>query len=217
MPKRSVSDQEIALIKAMLARDMKNKDIQFFFNRPDRAVNTGRISTIRVGTYSNSAEIAAASDVELDGFIAKFAKDAGAHKAQIPAISTAQALTAAARALFTKRPDGNWYLSNGESQEHECKQLYDPKKITPIVRTIAALANNAGGYIFFGISNKGFCVEGIDKEFVDTDIRQIGPGTRPTSLRASASDDGFRKRSQPILQADSLLGDLFTEHRARVS
>jgi hypothetical protein len=35
-------------VKAMLARGMKNKDIQFFFNRPDRAVNSGRISTIRV-------------------------------------------------------------------------------------------------------------------------------------------------------------------------
>ena len=48
MAKSSISDQEISLIKAMLARGMKNKDIQFFFNRPDRAVNSGRISTIRV-------------------------------------------------------------------------------------------------------------------------------------------------------------------------
>ena len=44
MKGRSVTDQEIALIKAMIARGMKNKDIQFFFNRPDRPVNSGRIS-----------------------------------------------------------------------------------------------------------------------------------------------------------------------------
>lgn len=31
--KRSITDEEIALIKAMTARGMKNKDIQFFFRR----------------------------------------------------------------------------------------------------------------------------------------------------------------------------------------
>ena len=34
MAKRSISNDEIALIKAMLARGMKNKDIQFLF-QPD--------------------------------------------------------------------------------------------------------------------------------------------------------------------------------------
>jgi hypothetical protein len=71
--RRSITGQEIALIKAMLARGLKNKDIQFFFNRPDRSVNSGRISTIRKGTYSNSAEIAAASNADLDSFVSSFA------------------------------------------------------------------------------------------------------------------------------------------------
>ena len=44
MPKRSITDEEIGLIKAMLARGMKNKEIQFYFNRQDRAVNSGRIT-----------------------------------------------------------------------------------------------------------------------------------------------------------------------------
>jgi hypothetical protein len=34
VPVRSIADDEIALIKAMLARGMKNKNIQFYFNRP---------------------------------------------------------------------------------------------------------------------------------------------------------------------------------------
>lgn len=46
MAKRNINDDEIALIKAMIQRGMKNKDIQFFFNRPDRAVNSGRITDI---------------------------------------------------------------------------------------------------------------------------------------------------------------------------
>ena len=51
--KRSVTDDEIGLIRAMLARDMKNRDIQFYFNRQDRAVNSGRISGIKHGGYGH--------------------------------------------------------------------------------------------------------------------------------------------------------------------
>ena len=29
----------------------------------------------------------------------------------------------------------------------------DPKKLTPVVRAIAALANNKGGYVLFGLSD----------------------------------------------------------------
>lgn len=173
MPKRSITDEEIALIKAMLARGMKNKDIQFFFNRPQRAVNTGRISTIRSETYSDSSTIKTASAAELDTFIARFAHDAGSNGVSTIGASTTQSLTAAARALFTKGTDGKWRLSNGESQEHECKLGFDPKKLSPIVRAIAALANNLGGYILFGVSNNGFSVEGIDRTFIETDIVQI--------------------------------------------
>ena len=69
MSRRTITEREISLIKAMLSRGMKNKDIQFFFNRPDRPVNSGRISTIRNESYSDSAEIMEASDEELDAFM----------------------------------------------------------------------------------------------------------------------------------------------------
>jgi len=72
MGRRTITEGEIALVKAMLNREMKNKNIQFFFNRPDRPVNSGRISTIRTGSYSNSKDIPAASDSELDTFIHAF-------------------------------------------------------------------------------------------------------------------------------------------------
>ena len=37
MTRRTITDEEIGLLKAMVARGMKNRGIQFFFNRPDRA------------------------------------------------------------------------------------------------------------------------------------------------------------------------------------
>lgn len=40
---RTITNQEIALIKAMITRGMKNTDIQFFSNRADRPVNSGYI------------------------------------------------------------------------------------------------------------------------------------------------------------------------------
>jgi hypothetical protein len=41
------------------------------------------------------------------------------------------------------------------------------------VRAIAALANNRGGYLFFGVTNKGFTVAGVGTAFVETDVVRI--------------------------------------------
>jgi hypothetical protein len=46
-----------------------------------------------------------------------------------------------ARTLFEKNSNGTWYLKGGESEEHECKLDFDPKKLSSVVRAIAALAN----------------------------------------------------------------------------
>jgi hypothetical protein len=165
---RSITESEIALIKTMLARGLKNKDIQFFFNRPDRPVNAGRISTIRSGSYSNSSQIDAASDDELEIFLQSFESSNGTRGKKI-----GPTIVERARAFFRKSKDGTWSLEGGEHESCECKKDFDPKKMTTIVKAVAALANNKGGHIFFGVSNTGFKVEGIGDEFSKTDIVQI--------------------------------------------
>jgi len=152
----------------MLARSMKNKDIQFFFNRPDRSVNTGRISTIGNGSYSNSAEVSPASDEELDSFIRSFASASGASKSN-PQIRLADLV----RSQFEMRGGEGWYLKGGENDECECKLIFDPKKLSPLVRAVAAMANNKGGNIFFGVSDGKYRLEGIEKAFGETDIVDI--------------------------------------------
>jgi hypothetical protein len=168
MKARSITEREIAVIKAMLARGMKNKDIQFFFNRPDRPVNSGRISTIRSGSYSDSNRVPAASEDELDAFIRHFHQwvAGGGQKTETSIIERA-------KALFRKSTDGAWKLEGGEHEGCECKLDFNPKKLTAIVKAVAALANNKGGYIFFGVSNGQFKVEGVGDEFTKTDIVQI--------------------------------------------
>lgn len=67
MPQPTIDFWEVALMKAMLKRGFANKDVQFFFNRPDRAVNSGRISEIKGG--DRWANIAPADDHDLDEFL----------------------------------------------------------------------------------------------------------------------------------------------------
>jgi len=60
---------EIALVKAMLARGGYNdQEILAYFTRPRRTINHARIAAVRVG--ETHANVAAASDDELDEFLA---------------------------------------------------------------------------------------------------------------------------------------------------
>jgi hypothetical protein len=170
MPRKSITDQEIGLIKAMLRRGMRNRDIQFYFNRQDRPVNSGRITGINASEYG--PEVPAATDPELDAFLAGFAPS---EVGVIIEASSPRKLTLAerARACFVQRDDV-WYLADGETSDQECKAQFDPRRIEPIVRAIAALANNRGGFIFMGVQDGDCRVVGLpDTAFQDTDVVQI--------------------------------------------
>lgn len=69
MARPSLKAGEVALIKAMLNRGMRNNEIQFLFNRPDRPVNNGRISEIKGGV--KWAEVQPATSEEVDEFLAQ--------------------------------------------------------------------------------------------------------------------------------------------------
>lgn len=171
MAKRSIADDEIALIKAMLAREMKNKDIQFFFNRPDRPVNSGRITGIRDGTYGPSKDIDPASVAELDDFIAGHSAIPGVAAVAIPAstedIDPDPLIGSALKKLFRKGKDKRWRLAAGETDAHECKTSFGFRHTGAWLRAIAALANNTGGYILFGVHDKGVSDEnGEDLSYV---------------------------------------------------
>lgn len=159
MAKRSITDDEIALIKAMLARGMKNKDIQFFFNRPDRPVNSGRITGIRDETYGPSKSIAPAPSDVLDAFLVQHNGTTDVAAVVIPAAvqpTPPDPLDESLiRKLFAKGKDGVWRLSVGETDSHECKSNFGMKHAQAWLRAIAALSNNSGGYIFFGVNDKG--------------------------------------------------------------
>ncbi|ESZ20035.1 ATP-binding protein [Mesorhizobium sp. L2C084A000] len=157
MAKKNITDEEIALIRAMLDRNMKNKDIQFYFNRPDRSVNSGRISGIRDRTYSNSASISPAPDSALDSFIAAHSQSSNnsdlGSSGQLSEGDDPLSPVRIAK-CFTKGANGIWRLSVGETDRFECKANFGFKHQDKWLRPIAALANNSGGYVFFGVHDK---------------------------------------------------------------
>ena len=171
MPRRSITDEEIGLIKALLRRGVRNRDIQFYFNRQDRPVNSGRITGIRTGDYG--PEVRDATDAELDAFLETFAPaPVGVAIEEQPKAEPTLAEKAYAR--FVQREDGQWYLTDGETSEQECKAQFDPRRMEPVIRAIAALSNNRGGFIFIGINDEECQVVGMpNTDFQETDIVRI--------------------------------------------
>lgn len=140
-----ITNNEIALIKAMMKRGMKIADMQFYFNRQERPVNTGRFADIRAGRYGRSAEIAAASDEELQTFL----DDHAAGRIQTEAGKPDPLAPATLKALFENIRKGTWRLLGNETDRVECKETFHPRGNW--LRAMAALANNQGGYILFGV------------------------------------------------------------------
>jgi len=169
---RSITDEEIGLIKAMLSRGERNVDIQFYFNRQDRPVNSGRISQIRSGTYG--PQVPQASEELLTAFLRTFeaarigvAMDANGEADRQPTIAERAASRFLQRGV-------DWFLVDGETTQQECKEVFDLARMNPIIKAIAALANNKGGFVFLGIENAACRVVGLpDRTFSDTDIVRI--------------------------------------------
>ncbi len=211
------------MIKAMLARGMKNKDIQFFFNRPDRAVNSGRMSQIRDGSYG--PEVPQATDAELDAFIAAPKPEGHVAAVAVPTVIGSPAKTERPKGpldpdvisgQFAADASGTWRLITGETDQHECKANFGFKHCWEWIRAIAALANNRGGYIFFGVHDKddaattetdrSYAVIGLNNdEFVKADPANF------TKLIRSYLDPTPNVRTVPAVIGAKTIGVMHVE------
>ena|GEM_PF-635383 len=222
MAKRSITDEEIALIKAMQARGMKNKDIQFLFNRPDRSVNSGRITNIGDGTYSDSKDIAAASDQELDEFIAQNEVADPVRGVKVPIVGKLPVVAYGPIDVETLSPmfhqdlNGIWRFKFGETDQHECKESFGFKHGDQWLRAIAALANNRGGYIFLGVKDKDTApLDGLDKSYAivglkDTAFRDADPADFAKKIKNAL--DPTPRYQTAIIQIDGKsIGVIYVE------
>lgn len=185
----------------MLGRGMANKDIQFYFNRQDRPVNSGRITGIRQRSYGPA--LPRAGDEALDAFLTSFdTPGVAAPTIQLaPAAATPRDPVdpALLQSFFAKDGAGTWCCTAGETDEHECKQNFNLRNFSAALKTIAGFANNRGGYLFFGVKDKpdGFAVCGLaDDRFTATDQNKFSQTIRsvleptPRFRIASLSLDG---------------------------
>jgi hypothetical protein len=219
MAKRSITNDEIALIKAMLGRKMRNSAIQFYFNRPDRQVNSGRITNIGDGSYSDSATIPACDDVTLDTFLSEFQQGPAATPvptSSIPSPPSGALDPATIASLFEKDDGGIWRFCPGETDEHECKASFRLRNSHVWLRAIAALANNRGGYILFGVHDKDTIqTDGIDKSFVvlglsGTEFANLDPADLTSHIKAKL-DPTPRVRPISVSLGGKTIGILHVE------
>ena len=169
------------MIKAMLRMGMKNKDIQFYFNRQDRAVNSGRITGMRDRSYG--PEVATATEDEARAFMAQFrpSEIVSPLAAKTAAEAVDPVTETTLRSFFSKGADGVWRCTAGETDEFECKENFNLRGFGKPLKTIAGFANHRGGYLFFGVKDKpyGFAVCGLkDDRFTETDQNKFSQTIR---------------------------------------
>ena len=165
--RRSIGDEEISLIKAMLRRGMDKTTIQSYFTHPDRPVNYGRITNIEQGTYG--PEVVAAEDAELDKCLEEWRRrrDVSAQVVAEQSVDLSLLPPVDPRrlaALFDLGDDGHYVLRGGETDEIECKQTFHGPGHARLLRAVAALPNNKGGYIIYGVENATGIVLGLKED-----------------------------------------------------
>lgn len=197
----------------MLRMGMMNKDIQFYFNRQDRAVNSGRITGIRDRSYG--PEIASASEGDAKAFMASFAPSGIVSPLFVSASTVEEPPDPISdkvlRSFFAKGNDEIWRCTAGETDEFECKENFNLRSFGKPLKTIAGFANHRGGYLFFGVKDKpeGFAVCGLkDDRFTDTDQNKFSQTIR------SALEPTPRFRVASLSLGDMTVGVIHVEAHA---
>jgi hypothetical protein len=169
--RNSLSDAEVAVIKALIAAGKhSNQEIAGLINRArgDAAsdVSTGRISNIKNGQIKKYAAIPIAEAAKVAQFMAKAAPQGVGGDGPLSPARLAKLLPA--------KPGAPGSLAITETDQIECK-----KSVNFVMKTIAAFANNKGGYFVFGVENGSFNVIGLaDDKFEKYDLNKLNQNIR---------------------------------------
>ncbi len=147
----------------MRRRGIEFSRIQAYFSRPDRLVSPFRITEIRDGSLG--ADVEAASDEALDEFMFAYERGRSGIEAVVGNASKGpgEEHIEAVRALFENR-DGSWFLVGEETDDRECKESFNVRHPSKVLRAMAALANNKGGRILIGLRDSDKLVVGIKRD-----------------------------------------------------
>ena len=118
------------------------------------------------------------ADPELDAFLADFTPTEVSASVNVPSSAATKSGDATMDAsvllgMFEKAATGTWRFKFGESDQHECKESFGFKYADKWLKAVAALANNRGGYVLFGIKDKHI----VDDRLADDSYQVVGLNT----------------------------------------
>jgi hypothetical protein len=157
--RNSLTDFEVSIIKNLLASPTKfqNQEIAGMINRyrgdASKDINSGRISNIKNGDIKKYLNIEPASNEDAQIFLKSYnEKTTVIHNAGSP-VSKKRL-----NELLPLKKGSKTYLNITETDLIECK-----KSINLPMKTVAAFANNNGGYIVAGVMDKTWQIVGVDE------------------------------------------------------
>ncbi|GHB20089.1 hypothetical protein GCM10007094_05050 [Pseudovibrio japonicus] len=160
MPKKrnSLSEYEVSIIKKLLdTGNHQNQEISGMINRfrgdPEKDISTGRISNIKNGDIQKYIPIEPASDEDVQEFLSSY-NVKPAREGHDGPLSDA---TLSALLRTSKHTPNRLVIS--ETDIIECKEGFN----LPI-KTIAAFANNKGGYLVLGVKNETWEIVGVSSK-----------------------------------------------------
>jgi hypothetical protein len=163
---------EVAVIKALITNGKhSNQEIAGLINRArgdaTSDISTGRISNIKNGQIKRYLSIEAANQDEVSKVIAKASPaETGEEDGPISKVRLDKILPTKLGEPLS--------LDITETDQIECK-----KSVNFVMKTIAAFANNKGGYFVFGVENGTFNVLGLpDDKFEKFDLNKLNQNIR---------------------------------------
>lgn len=174
----SLTDYEVSVIKNLLGNpDFKNQEIAGLINRhrgdAKSYVSSGRISNIKNDQIQKYKNISACSKKEVLVFLEeiKNLKVIVSMKDNSPTSSSTLEI------LFPLNSSDNTKLDITETDKIECKLGFNI-----VMKTIAAFANNKGGYFAFGVKDKCWDIIGLNpdklKKFREFDLKDLNQRIR---------------------------------------
>lgn len=147
---RTLDEIEIALMKQMKLSGLPRDYIMSFFVRPGRVISSAVTSEV----LKKFPEIEAATREEVDQYINRRIKEANT---TVPYQGFGPVSGIRVREILQLTQEGQAALPGFESHFAEFKGEVPTTKIAraKIAKSMAAFANNEGGYVFIGIENDG--------------------------------------------------------------
>jgi hypothetical protein len=154
---RTLDNIEIALIKRMKRAKLPRDQIMSFFIRPGRVISPAVVAELE----KTRPDIAEATDEDVTAFINRRMSEANTITPHHGFGPTSELRV---REILQLTADGQKTLPGFESYFAEFKRELpkDRSSKGKAARTLAAFANNEGGYLFFGIDDSG-AITGISE------------------------------------------------------